>query len=501
MKNIFKAVFTLTFFAFIDRLLGFVFKIFLSRELGAANLGIYQVALSIFFVLLTLTTSGVPLIISKLTAKYKAEGNKKSQGAIVSSGLIICITVSLAIGAVLLIFADFFSNIFASPISMTLILLLLPAFIFSGVYASFRGNLWGHERYVAVSLLEILEQVVRMAVCFVLFYFGFNKLKMTALSLSVACGVSALACVICYFCYKGRLSSPKGHIIPLIKSSTPITMVRACGSVVNSLIAIAVPFLLMSSGLTKIEALSEFGISIGMALPLLYMPITVVGSLAYVMIPTLSSAAAQNNTASVKSQVEKAINFSIIISALFVPAFMALGSYVGEFVYASAASGEFLAYSAWLLIPLAVENITSSMMNSLDLEVAGFINYMIGAVVLFAIMFCFWGRFSIKVVSIGLGVSWSISCILDFIVIKRKTGISLKFIHSLLICIALIFPSVLFTSSLFALLKFLPLFFSLAISALLGFLFMLTLTVIFGVVKLDVLFSKKGAKKKLIAKS
>ena len=66
-----KAVLSVTFFTVIDRVLGFIFKIYLSRELGAVNMGVYQVALSIFFLLLTATTSGIPLIVSKLMAKYE----------------------------------------------------------------------------------------------------------------------------------------------------------------------------------------------------------------------------------------------------------------------------------------------------------------------------------------------------------------------------------------------------------------------------------------------
>ena len=52
MNKLAKAVFTLTSFSVLDRVLGFIFKIYLSREMGAAALGVYQVALSFFFVLI-----------------------------------------------------------------------------------------------------------------------------------------------------------------------------------------------------------------------------------------------------------------------------------------------------------------------------------------------------------------------------------------------------------------------------------------------------------------
>ena len=49
MKNSFySAVLTLSIFTVIDRFLGFGFKIYLSRVLGASALGVYSVAFSFF---------------------------------------------------------------------------------------------------------------------------------------------------------------------------------------------------------------------------------------------------------------------------------------------------------------------------------------------------------------------------------------------------------------------------------------------------------------------
>ena len=73
MKSLFKTVFVITGFAVITRVLGFVFRIYLSRMLGAEMLGLYQVSLSVFMVLLTIVASGLPLVISKLSAKFFAK--------------------------------------------------------------------------------------------------------------------------------------------------------------------------------------------------------------------------------------------------------------------------------------------------------------------------------------------------------------------------------------------------------------------------------------------
>ena len=67
-SDIIKAVALITLFSFLTRILGFVFRIYLSWEMGAEMLGIYQVALSIIGVLMMLVSSGLPLSLSKFTA-------------------------------------------------------------------------------------------------------------------------------------------------------------------------------------------------------------------------------------------------------------------------------------------------------------------------------------------------------------------------------------------------------------------------------------------------
>lgn len=496
-KYLIQAVFTVTFFTVIDRVLGFVFKIYLSREMGAVQMGVYQVALSIFFLLLTVTTSGLPLIVSKLTAKFEASGNRRDAHGTVSAALVIGLGSALFVCAVVLLLRVPIGKLMASPQSMVILLFMLPGVLFSGIYAAFRGNLWGKQKYTVMSVIEVIEQVFRIALTVLLFALGCNKLKVTALSLSASCAVTAVCCIACFLVYKGRLASPKGKIAPLLASSAPITFVRASSSVVNSVIAIVVPMILVGMGHTNEQALYIFGSSIGMAMPLLYIPITVVGSLAYVMIPTLSSAYANGNLASARRQIETALKFSVIVAALFMPAFWMLGTPIGKFVYDNADAGRFLSHSAWLLIPVSVENIASSMLNSLDLEKKGFINYMIGSAVLFAVLALFCRNFSIDILSLGLGASLTVSSVLDILCIKKRTGIRCTFLTPLVVCGLLVFPAAFLTKTVFSLLSYMPLLFSISVSAFVGCVFMFLLTLVFGVVDFGIVFGRKNPKKRL----
>ena len=62
-----------TFLSVAERGLGFLYRIVLSRLIGAEGLGLYQVSLSLFSVFLTVGTGGIPITVSRLISKSKAE--------------------------------------------------------------------------------------------------------------------------------------------------------------------------------------------------------------------------------------------------------------------------------------------------------------------------------------------------------------------------------------------------------------------------------------------
>ncbi|WP_438847948.1 oligosaccharide flippase family protein [Anaerocaecibacter muris] len=490
MKSLAKAVITLTAFTVAERMLGFLFKIYLSREIGAVGMGIYSVALSFFFVLLTLLTSGVPLVVSKLTAKDKSIGGK-----ICSAALIFELITAVVVCSIVLAFQKPIGALFAESQSMTLVMIMLPALVFSGVYSAFRGVLWGEKKFTTVSVAELIEQIARIVCCVVLFGIFKDKIKAVALSMTVACLVSAIAVALFYFIGKRKIQSPKGHIKPLITTSLPITFSRTTSSVNNYIIAIAVPFLLMTSGLNSEQSMYIFGSCVGMALPLLYLPITVVGSLAFVMIPTLSEAYAHGDKKSMCRQIESALSFSVIVAAVILPAYAALGGPLGTFIYNNTDAGIFLKKSAWLLLPLSFENIASSMLNSLDLEKKSLINYLIGAATMYIICFAFYSRFNIDVFMIAFGVSLIVSSVLDVIDIKRRTGIKLSFFRPLLICLAAAYPAWLFTDYVFSIIPgtVLPII----IAGIGGVSFSALAAVVFGAIDFDVTIGKTRKKRKL----
>ena len=80
MKNrIYTTASAVTALSIAERGLGFLYRIVLSRLLGAEGLGLYQVALSVFALFLTLGTGGIPITVSRMISKSKAENDKRAE--------------------------------------------------------------------------------------------------------------------------------------------------------------------------------------------------------------------------------------------------------------------------------------------------------------------------------------------------------------------------------------------------------------------------------------
>lgn len=491
MKSLFKTVFIITGFAVITRVLGFVFRIYLSRMLGAEMLGLYQVSLSVFMVLLTIVASGLPLVISKLSAKFFVKKDSESEGKLVSASVIISVVTSVVLIGIVLIFKNLFSQIFADNRCYPILLVMLPAVLFSGVYNVFRGAMWGHSNYFGFCITELFEQIVRITICVFMLSFGIGSLSPSisaGLSLSIACLLSMILAVVLYFVYGGKLKKPGKIYKEVLKSSTPITAVRFLSSLVQPIIALIIPSRLISAGFTSSQALSIYGVAIGMTLPLLSIPITLVGSFSTALVPDLSTAICNNDDSHVKNRISSSLIITMFITFLTIPLFVGAGENIGLFFFGNVSSGALLSSSAWITLPFAITNITSSMLNALGMEVKSFINYLIGSAFLFLSIWFLPAVIGIKALTIGMGACVSVTSILNLIMIKKKLKIKLGILKPLVLMAVFVVPSSAIVFFLSGLLSAIPLFFNLVISCLFGGGMFVLLCGIFGVVNIKGMF-------------
>lgn len=376
----------MTSIAVITRGISFIFKIFISRELGAEVMGLYQICFSVFSLFAAVAVSGIPVTISRITAETQALGDIKGQRAATTTALLISLMISMAVTTVFYSFPALASLFFTDERCTRLFLIILPTILTSSIYAVIRSHFWGKQNYFVYSMAEAADEIIKVAAC-TLFIFLMHNVISTEYSLAYAmlvsdCIVAALLIVV-FFKSGGRLAYPTmGRQV--VKSAAPLTITRLCGSMMGMFVSLALPAVLVGAyGLTSAEATAEYGRASGMVMPLLLAPSSVVGSLSVVMIPEIAArnAGGGNN---LTSAIDRSTDFTCAVACAAFIAFAACGREIGSLLYADEKVGEQLSFAAFIVLPLSLNAITSTSLNSLGKENRTFISSVIGYVFLAA---------------------------------------------------------------------------------------------------------------------
>ena len=455
IKTLVKTMALVTVFSCVERALGFIYRIFLSRSLGAETLGVYQVALSIIGLLMTITSSGIPITVSRLMTKRQACGNKNGKHAVVSAGIFVALIVSIPLSLLFLIFGDSLAFLISNIEAHKSLKIMLPGVIITSVYAVIRGYFWGEKRFFSYSLIELLEEIVMIIAGVILVNASTSSLsgaEKASYAVLISYVFSFFTSSVTYFLFGGKLKRFKDELKPLISSATPITLMRTLTSLLNTLIAIILPNRLIASGLSSSVAMSKYGALSGMSIPLIYIPSTLIGSIALVLVPELAENFYRKNMVTLKNNIEKAVKCAVFISTLIIPVFISLGNDIGYLIYNNAEAGNYVQTASIIMFPMSISLITTSMLNSLNLEKKTLKYYTIGA---FLLLICIWflpNVIGIYSLILGLMISYVITAVCNLKLISKTCLVPPKFSAFIIASLVFIIPSGLLSYFLYKLL-------------------------------------------------
>ncbi len=445
MRRFFKTVLIVTVFSVCEKFLGFLYRIYLSHTIGAEGVGLYQVALSVFAFLLTLCCSGTPITVSRLMTKYEAENDKLKIRKVITAGIVFTAILSLTLCALGFILRKHLHLIFADSRCNGIFLVVLPGIVFTSVYAVLRGVFWGNKDFLPYSVIELLEEICMILVG----VFLINRARGVfegALSAGVAVLISyifsfTLATTV-FFIRKNKLASPVSELKPLLSSALPVTAMRTVNSLAVSLVSIILPLRLIASGYSRSEAMSLFGSAVGQAIPLLFIPTSLIGAFTLVIIPEIAENYYKKRNEFLKNDVEKTVKFTLFLTCLFVPVFFCLGNQIGLIIFGSTSSGKYLRASSYLMIFIGLSNITTSILNSIGQENKALIFCMISGLFMIVSVWFLPKFMGIYALLVGFTFVYGLTTLLNLILLYKKIPVKPKIIKFSLSCVALLLPTI-----------------------------------------------------------
>lgn len=433
-SNIYKSAAQVTLFSTVEKTLSFAYRIILSRLIGAEGIGIYQICLSVFSVFLTAASSGIPVTVSRMIAKQSATGTPHGKHAVVTAG--VTATLIFTVPAAIIIFfgRNLLSFLFPDGESLNIFLLLLPGLILTSVYAVMRGTFWGNKQFLPYSLIELAEDSVMVILGTVLVFSATSPTDgafRATVAVLISYVFSFIVSVGWYLLHGGKFVKPSEQLKPLLASAMPITAMRTSTSLINSVVATFLPALLISAcGYESSEALALYGAVTGMSIPVLFIPNSLIGSIAVVVAPEMSENYYADRKDRLKRDIGKTIEAAVLIAALLIPALFALGEDIGVLLFGNSFSGEVIRDFSFMLLPMCVSMITTTVLNSLNCEVKTLIYFFIGALFMLVCIFALTPTVGIYSYMIGLTGSNIITAALNLRLLRKKcsgTG-SIKYI-------------------------------------------------------------------------
>ena len=137
----------LTLAGSLSRVIGFFYRIFLSRTIGAEGIGIYQLIFPLLALCISLTSSGIQTAVSKFTAEKYGSGRTGEAFLCLYAGFFLSIASSLSACTFLCRYADALAaGYLDEPRCAPLIRIMAYSLPFSAVHACANGYYYGMKK-------------------------------------------------------------------------------------------------------------------------------------------------------------------------------------------------------------------------------------------------------------------------------------------------------------------------------------------------------------------
>ena len=387
-----RGTFILTFTGFANRLMGFFYRIFLSRTFGAEGVGLYQLIFPVYALCYALTTAGIETAISRSVACKISLGKEKEAGHALRTGLILTFFPSCLCAIFLQQSASWIAVTFLNNIHCANLLTILSyTFPFSAIHSCICGYCYGKQQTKIPAISQLLEQFLRISSVFLMYFL----LKQNGQTISIAIAVCGLVfgemASACYCCLTLSAHRPKqftelfdcmhgstkrkhtrfspvcffSHTKELLTLSIPLTTNRVLINLLQSIEAISIPSHLQLYRFSSSEALRIYGVLNGMALPCILFPSAITHSISIMLMPAIAETQASGNQKELRYMIRKSIGACFILGIGCCIFFLLFGNFIGIQLFGNTTAGHFIVTLAWICPFLYTNSALLSILNGL----------------------------------------------------------------------------------------------------------------------------------------
>jgi stage V sporulation protein B len=386
-RPLIAGTFILTATGLITRIIGFFYRIYLSRLFGEEGMGIYQLLSPVLALSYSLCAAAYQTAISKFVAEYTTTRPKRQLRPL-AAGLALSIPLSVLCSAFIYLKADFISvSLLLEPRTESMLRILAFSIPFSSIHSCINGYFYGIKKTGPPAVAQLLEQLARVGCVYLVSVYAISigekpSINVAVLGLAVGELVSMLVSLTAIYQvlrktqtalppmrpavgFTGWRPHRTGILCSTLAMALPLTLNRIVLNVLQSVEAVSIPARLRMYGYDNATALSVYGVLTGMAMPLIFFPNALTNSVSVLLLPLISENYAAGNLQAVRTAVLRTVKFCAVLGFTCMSFFFLFGDLIGAVLFDSSLAGHFITTLSFLCPFLYLDSTLSSILQGL----------------------------------------------------------------------------------------------------------------------------------------
>ncbi len=372
----------------ICKLVGVLYSIPLTWMIGTNGLGVYQAVFPAYNLLLTISSAGLPVAVSRLVARSLAKDDPRGAKNVFKTALLLLLGIGSVATILMLAGSGLLAKASDQPSSLLGFQVIAPCVVIVCALSAFRGFMQGQQNMVPTAVSQLIEQVGKVFLALPMAYFG-SKLGIAygaagaLLGTTIVEGVALLYMVILYLKKRSNFNgipqlsndlpeNRSGIARQLMTISLPIT-IGACivplSQYIDSTMLVG---RLMTTGMDELTAGSVYGLFSGTVIRIINIPTALALAVSMSLVPAISSAKAVNDNSAVVHQTDLGMRFAFLIGLPCSVGMSVLAEPLMRFFYQGSISeeqlilgGQLLSMSGLTIVLFTVVQATTSVLQGL----------------------------------------------------------------------------------------------------------------------------------------
>lgn len=364
-KSIVTGMTVLGLAGIICKLVGVLFSIPLTWLIGADGLGVFQAVFPTYNLLLTVSSAGIPVAVSRMVSHALAKDDPRNAKRVFRVALWLLTALGCLCTLLMLAGSGMLAQRVSQPESQLGFQVIAPCVAIVCILSAFRGFMQGQQNMAPTAISQLIEQVGKVFISLPLAYFGArisiaHGAAGALMGITIVEALALVYMVILYFRRRGDFDA-----LPQLSEEQP----QSAGSLAMRLMTISVPITIgacivplsqfidsamlidrmVASGMTMVQARPVYGLFTGLVIRLINIPTALALAVSMSLVPAISSARALEDYEGINRQSDLGMRFAFLIGLPCSIGMSLLSKPIVAFFYEETLTAEHLQIASELL--------------------------------------------------------------------------------------------------------------------------------------------------------